>query len=320
MDRSTDYPNLASRLDVQPTSVEKVCRMLDLLEAVERHPALMGRLALKGGTALNLFHGEPRRLSVDLDFNLVGAVARAEMIEVRPIIERAIESVGAGLRYATQTSGRAHAGRTWYLNYYNHTGRADRIELDVSYLNRIPLHGLARAAPWSPDGVERPPITICSALELVAGKVRALLDRVAARDVFDTSWSLALIPPNETRLFKRLFVLFSGTLDHPLTHYSLDRLETLTQRDIDTRLVPMLFGHPSLDRDKLIGQCRSAVEPLLNLDEAEREFVVKLNKGVYQPSILIAEWPEHAQRLSEHPALLWKAENARHRSGGRSQP
>ena len=35
--------------------LERVAQLLGLLDAMPRHPFLRGRLALKGGTALNLF-------------------------------------------------------------------------------------------------------------------------------------------------------------------------------------------------------------------------------------------------------------------------
>src|SRR5699024_5711289 len=38
----------------RPEILEKVDRLLDLLELMQRHPYLKSRLALKGGTALNL--------------------------------------------------------------------------------------------------------------------------------------------------------------------------------------------------------------------------------------------------------------------------
>ncbi|HEY5657552.1 MAG TPA: nucleotidyl transferase AbiEii/AbiGii toxin family protein [Myxococcota bacterium] len=46
--------------------LEKVAQLLTLLDGFERHPYLKGRLALKGGTALNLFVFDVPRLSIDM--------------------------------------------------------------------------------------------------------------------------------------------------------------------------------------------------------------------------------------------------------------
>lgn len=47
--------------------LEKVVRLLGVLESVRDHPFLKGKLALKGGTALNLFVFDVPRLSIDID-------------------------------------------------------------------------------------------------------------------------------------------------------------------------------------------------------------------------------------------------------------
>ena len=79
---------LARRTGYRAEALEKVVRLLDLLAEVQRHPLLSRVLVLKGGTALNLGFGRPRRLSVDLDFNYVGALERDEMERERPLTMR----------------------------------------------------------------------------------------------------------------------------------------------------------------------------------------------------------------------------------------
>jgi predicted nucleotidyltransferase component of viral defense system len=51
----------------RPGTLEKVMRLLDMLQEIARDPVLSERLVLKGGTALNVFHLGLDRLSVDID-------------------------------------------------------------------------------------------------------------------------------------------------------------------------------------------------------------------------------------------------------------
>lgn len=46
--------------------LEKVFRLMALLDALNSHPFLKTRITLKGGTALNLFHFDVPRLFVAL--------------------------------------------------------------------------------------------------------------------------------------------------------------------------------------------------------------------------------------------------------------
>lgn len=73
--------------------LETAAQLLHLLSALTRHPALRGKLALKGGTALNLFVFEAPRLSVDIDLNYVGTAQLSELQQERPLLEAAVESV-----------------------------------------------------------------------------------------------------------------------------------------------------------------------------------------------------------------------------------
>lgn len=68
---------IADETGHQLGTLEKVLRLLDLLQEIARDPDLSERLVLKGGTALNVFHLGLDRLSVDIDLNCIGALDRA---------------------------------------------------------------------------------------------------------------------------------------------------------------------------------------------------------------------------------------------------
>jgi predicted nucleotidyltransferase component of viral defense system len=77
----------------RPEVLEKVIHLLNLLEGFNRHPFLKERLALKGGTALNLFLFDVPRLSVDIDLNYIGAADYETMMRERPQVEEAVRAV-----------------------------------------------------------------------------------------------------------------------------------------------------------------------------------------------------------------------------------
>jgi hypothetical protein len=131
-------------------TLEKVLRLDEFLVDVRRHPLLSRVLVLKGGTPLNLGFGPPARLSVDVDFNYVGALEREAMLAARPEVERALETIAGAQGYALQRSADAHAGRKLYLGYRNVNGGADRIEVDVNYLHRLCILEPVTSLIWRP--------------------------------------------------------------------------------------------------------------------------------------------------------------------------
>ncbi len=66
MKYSREY--LAAKTTFPVDTMEKVLRLIRMLDLVARHPFLGTRLALKGGYAINLFFRPAPQLSVDLDW------------------------------------------------------------------------------------------------------------------------------------------------------------------------------------------------------------------------------------------------------------
>jgi len=83
----------------QAGTLEKVLRPLDILQETAGDTILSERLALKGGTALNVFHLGLDRLSVDIDLNYVGALERSAMEAERPEVEAALNRLLASQGY-----------------------------------------------------------------------------------------------------------------------------------------------------------------------------------------------------------------------------
>ena len=84
----------AAKNGYRPEILEKVLLLLGILEQITSVPYLRKRLALKGGTALNLFSFKNLpRLSVDIDFNYIGSHERDVMIAERKTVEEGIIAI-----------------------------------------------------------------------------------------------------------------------------------------------------------------------------------------------------------------------------------
>jgi len=301
--------------------VEKVIRLAEMLSGVGEIEDLARALALKGGTALNLFLGPPSRLSVDLDFNFVGAEGREEMLAVRPAIEHRLQALARNQGFGVQLSAESHGGRKLFLTYARLAdGQPDRIEVDVNYLHRVCLLPAQRRRMWRPDG-EGPLATLLSWSEIAAGKLVAFLDRAAPRDAWDVPRLVSHAPePWPPPDLRGLFVALAGTLPRPLHEYARHSLDRIRDSDVSRLLWPMLIGGERPSAASLRKESWSVLAPLLELTPIEIEFCDRLQEGELRPELLTFEDPEIVDRLRRHPALLWKAENARvHSRRGRRE-
>ncbi|MCK4727607.1 MAG: nucleotidyl transferase AbiEii/AbiGii toxin family protein, partial [Desulfobacterales bacterium] len=165
--------------------LEKVILLLNLLEGFRSHPFLKDRLALKGGTALNLFMFDLPRLSVDIDLNYVGSAEREIMLAERPKVELAIRAVCEREGFSIRRMPIEHAGGKWSLRYESALGQGGNLELDLNFVFRVPLWPVVSQDSNSVGVYKASRISVLDPHELAAGKLTALLARHADRDLFD---------------------------------------------------------------------------------------------------------------------------------------
>ena len=77
---------LSSETGFLRDNLEKVLRLVEGLGFIDRNPSLATRLALKGGTAINLTVFQMPRLSVDIDLDYCNDCDRDEMMTDREAI------------------------------------------------------------------------------------------------------------------------------------------------------------------------------------------------------------------------------------------
>jgi hypothetical protein len=279
-------------------------------------------VALKGGTALNLFHFDLPRLSVDIDLNFIGTADRTEMLIERESIDRALQAVCQREELATTRMPSEHAGGKWRLRYASELGGGGNLEVDLNYLYRVPLWPVTMMDSVSVGSYSAKRIPVLDLHELAAGKMAALFARHASRDLFDayqllTSGKLA---PARLRLG---FILYGAMNRKDWRTISLDDL-AYDMRDLRNQLLPMLRGkvRESLPHDwgeQMVASCRERLAGLLAFSDAETEFLDRLlDKGELKPELLTAN-PVLIARIQSHPLLLWKAQNVRRHYGKQDQ-
>ncbi len=314
---------IASETGHQASTIETVLRLMDLLREIAGDEVLAGRLVLKGGTALNMFHLGLDRLSVDIDLNYVGALDRTAMEADRPIVDAALNRLLAAQGYAVRRQPDEHAGGKWLARYASALGGGATLEVDVNYMARRPLFGAAPMDSIDFGGTQALGVQVLDLREIVAGKLVALIDRRAARDLFDTRRILAM-EGLDWAAIKAAVLAFgaSGRRDWRLA--SIDDIGA-DPRELRQKLAICLprdhfDGSGGVDAwiNETVALCRARLAFLFDLTAGERGFLEGvLDLGEILPGGLMVE-PDLAERIAAMPMLAWKARNVRQHRGGKA--
>ena len=299
----------------RPDVLEKAAHLLVLLDAIRSHPFLKGKLALKGGTALNLFVFDVPRLSVDIDLNYVGAESREDMLEERPRIEEALQAVFSREDFSIRRMPEEYAGGKWSLRYPAASGQSGRIDVDVNYLYRVPLWPVTTTNSRTLGSWRATDVPVVDIHELSAGKLAALLARRRARDLFDSRLVFSIDGLDPAKL-RTAFVVY-GAMDRKDWRTVSVEDVAFDPTELSSQLLPALRvgGVRGLEAagygGNLVDECQQALSALLPFNDAEQAFLdLLLDEGEIDATILTSD-TKLQERIQAQPLLEWKAQNVR---------
>ncbi len=311
---------LADETGHQAGTLEKVLRLLNLLQEIAGDRVLADRLVLKGGTALNLFHLDIDRLSVDIDLNYVGALDRAAMEAERPDVDAALDRLLTSQGYGIGRRPDEHAGGKWLARYASALGGNATLEVDVNYMARQPLFGMARMESLPLGGMRAKDVLVLDLHEIVAGKLVALIDRHAARDLFDARRILSIDGLDWIRIKAAVLAMgASGRRDWRTR--SIDAIES-DPREFRQKLAICLSrnrftagGEVDAWIEETVALCRERFAFLFDLTANERAFLDGvLDHGEIDAGLLDIA-PEIGARIEAMPMLAWKTRHVREHHG-----
>jgi predicted nucleotidyltransferase component of viral defense system len=238
-------------------------------------------VALKGGTALNVFLFDLPRLSVDIDLNYVGAADRNTMLAERPSVEGAVEAVARRLGLSVRRTPTEHSGGKYHLRYSSVIGGGGNLELDLNLILRVPLWDVERRDSIALGSHRAESVRTLELHELAAGKLAALLARHAARDLFDAHRLLTREALDRQRL-RTAFVVYGAMSRVDWRTVTPDRVG-FEQRELEESLVPVLREGALREQlrkasgaEALVAETRDALSAVLPLNSGEVAFLDRL--------------------------------------------
>lgn len=267
------------------------------------------KLALKGGTAINLAILDLPRLSVDIDLDYTENVRCDEMIEIRSIINQRISRYMFANDYILSVKTRRHHALDSLIFEYTNTGGVkDNIKIEINYMLRCHILQPEQRRIVLPFLNDQVSVLCVDPIEIFASKIVALLNRAAPRDLFDVYQLTRFLNLNETELaLLRKCVIFYGAIGTKSLRFpfQLSNIDGITQNRIKTDLLPVLRRREKFDLTSSHIQVKRWLSELLIQDENGEEFLKSFENMDYRPEILFGSY-EMSKRIQNHPMALWK--------------
>ncbi|MGI6136958.1 MAG: nucleotidyl transferase AbiEii/AbiGii toxin family protein [Christensenellales bacterium] len=290
-------------------NVEKVLRLLDILDYIYKTPLLQEKLVLKGGTAINLCYTDIPRLSVDIDFDYIGET-KEEMLEDREILQQFLERSLFQKNYSLSARGSKnyHALSSQVYQYFNNAGNKDNIKLEINYLNRNHILPYNKLEVNNSICACETKLTVLNEYELYGSKMAALIARCKPRDIYDIYGMISANKLSDIDLLRKCTIFYnciSGQANILNIHPD-NMFQEVSKNDFKRFLWPMLKKEDRFDERNAIDEIKDFMSnSLFTFTNAEIEFVDAFRRNDYYPDLLFTDF-DILNRIEEHPAALWR--------------
>ena len=166
----------AEELGFVRDTLEKVTRLADILEYLNRNPILKESLALKGGTAINLTIFNLPRLSVDIDMDYLVNNSREEMLKHRELINNTIDRYMLSQGYTKNVKTKnLHSLDSWVYDYIGVSGNRDNIKIEINYSLRAHILPVKERPIITEHFSSEYRVKTLATIEIYGSKINALL-------------------------------------------------------------------------------------------------------------------------------------------------
>ena len=309
---------LAQELNVQKQTLERVLRLIDVLEFINTDIFLKDKLVLKGGTAINLTFYNCLRLSVDIDLDYIGSNDREQMMIDRDLIEKRLlyYMQESNMQYRNDKTKKTHALDSFVFNYSNMFNAVDMIKVEINYMNRIHLFNYEKRNITLPLESSKKVLTL-NKIDLFASKTNALIYRTTIRDIYDVYNMIKnkTINSSEFDVFKKslIFYLLLSSEDKidikVLFEECKKRMSSFIGKRVPQYLTSTLKLDEKFDISGAVDDISLFLDNVLdNIDENEIAFINTF------PDIAVMLFDNDLidEKINNHPMIKWKKTLLKH--------
>lgn len=306
MNFSKQYINdISTQTSFLGNNIEKVIRLMNILDFIFNESSFKDVLSLKGATAINLIHINLKRLSVDIDLDYHGFLEKDKVIQDGELILQELDEFmeKEGYLISDKSRGSLILSSRMY-SYENSSGNKDNIKVEINFIDRVSLYPckITKISYFNKSiNVVSPSIE-----ELYGMKLAALIDRSKPRDLYDSDFFFNNIAEINVESLKKA-TIFYLSLDwiYEIDAKVFSRIKSINWSMIKKELIPVLKKGEKFNLEEVQKNVISYLSQLLILNENEKIYLIKFSNGNYDPSLLFDE--TISEKVKNHPMAKWRA-------------
>ncbi len=297
---------LAASTNFIKDNLEKVLRLAEILKFINSDSILSGKLALKGGTAINLTAVALPRLSVDIDLDFTENLSKEETAEARQQITKRLTDYMWQEGYSLLAEPREHYVLSSYVfNYINNAGNRDNIKIEINFMDRCHILPLEFRSVKSKGVTEQFDVLTLHTTELYASKINALLSRAVPRDLYDVYYMIGQNIVADTEMLRKCLVFYNMVGgDQDIAEIDFKNIERINYQKVKRELKPVIAKTDKFDLETARKVVLEYLAKLVVLTDSEKQFVAEFKNKNYLPELLFDN--NTADKLRCHPMALWR--------------
>lgn len=288
-------------------NLEKVLRLAEILKFLNNDIIFKNKLALKGGTAINLTAIELPRLSVDIDLDFTENLAKDEIVEIKKQFTKRLTDYMWQEGYSLMVNPREHyALLSFTFNYVNNAGNRDNIKIEINFMDRCHILPLEQKQILSKGIIDKFEILTLNTIELFASKINALLSRATPRDLYDVNAMIENNVVKDMKLLRKCLIFYNmvgGEQD--IDNLTYKNIENLNFMKFKTQLKPVISKTDKFDLEQAKAKVIDYLKNLIQLEPAEKDFISNFRANIFMPHLLF-DTREHTFNSLLHPMALWR--------------
>ena len=201
-----------------------------------------------------------------------------------------------------------HSLDSWIYDYGGVSGNKDNIKIEINYSLRSHILEAEERLIVTEHFSTMYKIKSLTPLEIFGSKINALLNRAAARDLYDIRNMIyhGLFDEIEEDLLRKCVVFYAAISSKEINKtFDTRAVDFINQRKIKTDLYPVIKNKEKFDLEVTKNMVKNYIADLMNITSHEKEFLDRFEKGEYIPELLFED-KDIIDRIKNHPMALWK--------------